>query len=124
MSQSAEEASPPDTTRARLPRQIAYIIGNEGCERFSFYGMRNILTQFLVSSALLFGATEVVSKEEREGAAKEVFHTFVLGVYFFPLLGGWLSDRFLGKYRTILYLSLVQDQAGGFGSSGSCVDPK
>src|SRR5690606_14610007 len=26
---------------------------------------------------------------------------------FFPLLGGWLSDRFLGKYRTILYLSLV-----------------
>jgi len=31
----------------------------------------------------------------------------VLGVYFFPLLGGWLSDRYLGKYRTILYLSLV-----------------
>src|SRR4051812_28024574 len=69
--------------------------------------MRNILTQFLVSSSLLFAVTEIVSKEEREGAAKEVFHTFVLGVYFFPLLGGWLADRFLGKYRTILYLSLV-----------------
>src|SRR6201999_3473548 len=95
------------TPRARLPRQIAYIIGNEGCERFSFYGMRNILTQFLVSSALLYGASELVSKEEREAAAKEVFHTFVLGVYFFPLLGGWLADRFLGKYRVILYLSLV-----------------
>jgi POT family proton-dependent oligopeptide transporter len=90
-----------------LPRQIAYIIGNEGCERFSFYGMRNILTQFLVSSSLLFSATEMVPRAEREAAAKEVFHTFVLGVYFFPLLGGWLSDRFLGKYRTILYLSLV-----------------
>ena len=97
----------PETTRARLPRQIAYIIGNEGCERFSFYGMRNILTQFLVSSALLFAATELVPQAEREAAAKEVFHTFVLGVYFFPLLGGWLADRFLGKYRTILYLSLV-----------------
>jgi POT family proton-dependent oligopeptide transporter len=36
-----------------------------------------------------------------------VFHTFVIGVYLFPLLGGWLSDRFLGKYRTILWLSLV-----------------
>jgi proton-dependent oligopeptide transporter, POT family len=104
VSQSAEEAG---TSRARLPRQIAYIIGNEGCERFSFYGTRNILTQFLVSSALLFSATELVSQSEREGAAKEVFHTFVLGVYFFPLLGGWLSDRFLGKYRTILYLGLV-----------------
>jgi POT family proton-dependent oligopeptide transporter len=92
---------------AQLPRQIAYIIGNEGCERFSFYGMRNILTQFLASSALLFTATALISPAEREGAAKEVFHTFVLGVYFFPLLGGWLADRFLGKYRTILYLSLV-----------------
>jgi len=91
----------------RLPRQIAYIIGNEGCERFSFYGMRNILTQFLVSSALLFSAAQLVPQAEREAAAKEVFHTFVLGVYFFPLLGGWLADRFLGKYRTILYLSLV-----------------
>src|SRR4051812_48739302 len=69
--------------------------------------MRNILTQFLVSSALLFAATEAVPQAEREGAAKEVFHTFVLGVYFFPLLGGWLADRYLGKYRTILYLSLV-----------------
>ncbi len=35
----------PERTAGRLPRQIAYIIGNEGCERFSFYGMRNILTR-------------------------------------------------------------------------------
>ena len=30
-----------------------------------------------------------------------------MGVYFFPLLGGWLADRFFGKYHTILWLSLV-----------------
>jgi POT family proton-dependent oligopeptide transporter len=36
-----------------------------------------------------------------------VFHTFVIGVYFFPLIGGWLADRFFGKYNTILWLSLV-----------------
>jgi POT family proton-dependent oligopeptide transporter len=36
-----------------------------------------------------------------------VFHTFVIGVYFFPLLGGWISDRFFGKYNTIFWLSLV-----------------
>ena len=91
------------TTAARLPRQIPYIMGNEACERFSFYGMRNILVQFLVSSVLLAYLPEA----EREGMAKEVFHTFVIGVYFFPLLGGWLSDRFFGKYNTVLWFSLV-----------------
>jgi POT family proton-dependent oligopeptide transporter len=85
-----------------MPRQIPYIVANEGCERFSFYGMRNILTPFLISTLLLF-----IPLGERTGAAKDVFHTFVIGVYFFPLLGGWLADRFFGKYRTIFWLSLV-----------------
>lgn len=88
--------------RARLPRQIPFIIGNEGCERFSFYGMRNILTPFLVTSLLTY-----LPAEARAGEAKDVFHAFVIGVYFFPLLGGWLADRFLGKYRTVLWLSVV-----------------
>ncbi|RMH94534.1 MFS transporter [Lysobacter pythonis] len=93
-------SSPAD---ARLPRQIPYIIGNEACERFSFYGMRNILVPFLITSLMLAYAPEA----ERQGIAKDVFHTFVIGVYFFPLLGGWLSDRFFGKYRTIFWLSVV-----------------
>jgi proton-dependent oligopeptide transporter, POT family len=88
--------------KAPIPRQIRYIIGNEGCERFSFYGMRNILTVFLTSSLLLY-----LPKAEQESASKEVFHTFVIGVYFFPLLGGWIADRFFGKYNTIFWLSLV-----------------
>ncbi|WP_394848428.1 oligopeptide:H+ symporter [Pendulispora brunnea] len=87
---------------ARMPRQIPFIIANEGCERFSFYGMRNILTPFLVSSLLLY-----LPEAERPSMAKEVFHSFVIGVYFFPLLGGWLSDRFFGKYNTTLWFSLI-----------------
>jgi POT family proton-dependent oligopeptide transporter len=93
---SAQENATP------IPRQIRYIIGNEGCERFSFYGMRNILTVFLVSSLLMN-----VPEADRAAEAKHVFHTFVIGVYFFPLLGGWLADRFWGKYNTIFWLSLV-----------------
>ena len=88
----SEPAPPP----AKMPRQIPYIIGSEGCERFSFYGMRNILTPFLISMLLL-----------EKGEAKDVFHSFVIGVYFFPLLGGWISDRLFGKYRTILWFSLI-----------------
>jgi POT family proton-dependent oligopeptide transporter len=85
-----------------MPRQIPFIIANEGCERFSFYGMRNILTPFLISTLLLF-----VPQAERASEAKHVFHTFVIGVYFFPLLGGWLADRYFGKYNTIFWMSLV-----------------
>src|SRR5947207_13898748 len=88
--------------KAPIPRQIRYIIGNEGCERFSFYGMRNILTVFLATSLLAY-----LPEADRGSAAKEVFHSFVIGVYFFPLLGGWLSDRFFGKYDTVLWFSLV-----------------
>ncbi len=86
----------------KMPKQIPYIIANEGCERFSFYGMRNILTGFLAASMLMYAPLA-----ERAGIAKEVFHTFVIGVYFFPLLGGWLADRWLGKYKTILWFSLL-----------------
>jgi POT family proton-dependent oligopeptide transporter len=94
--------NPPPVSTGRMPRQIPFIIANEGCERFSFYGMRNILTPFLISSLLLF-----LPEAERAGEAKHVFHTFVIGVYFFPLLGGWLADRFFGKYNTVFWLSLV-----------------
>jgi POT family proton-dependent oligopeptide transporter len=87
------EENPP---AARMPRQIPYIIGSEGCERFTFYGMRNILTPFLLTFLLL-----------SKGEVKDVFHSFVMGVYFFPLLGGWIADRLFGKYRTILGFSLI-----------------
>jgi hypothetical protein len=52
---------------APIPKQIRYIIGNEGCGRFSFYGMRNILTVFLVSSLLLY------LPEENAPAARRTF---------------------------------------------------
>ena len=95
--------TPATNPRGKLPPQVPYIIGNEACERFSFYGMRNILVQFLVSSVIL----AYLPAEMREGAAKDVFHSFVIGVYFFPLLGGWLADRFFGKYDTVLWFSLI-----------------
>ncbi len=85
-----------------MPRQISFIIANEGCERFSFYGMRNILVPFLAAG--LFAS---LPQAQGEDAAKDVYHTFAMGVYFFPLLGGWLSDRWFGKYNTIFWFSLL-----------------
>jgi POT family proton-dependent oligopeptide transporter len=88
----------------KMPGQIPFIIGNEICERFSFYGMRNILTAFLIGYLLVNEAPEL---PVREAMAKANFHLFVSGVYFFPLLGGFLADRFFGKYKVILWLSLL-----------------
>lgn len=102
MSENPTSPASVEDAAARMPRQIPYIIGNEACERFSFYGMRNILTPFLITSLLLYAPVA-----ERAGIAKDVFHTFVIGVYFFPLLGGWISDRFFGKYQTVFWLSLL-----------------
>lgn len=83
-------------SKAGFPPQIKYIIGNEGCERFSFYGMRSILTIFMVQHLLL-----------EEAHAESVYHIFIAACYFTALFGGVLADRLLGRYKTILYLSLV-----------------
>jgi POT family proton-dependent oligopeptide transporter len=93
--------TPPATAR-RWPTALPYIVGNEACERFSYYGMRSVLTVFLVDH--LLAASPAAA---RVGEAKEIFHLFVMAAYFCPLLGGYLADRHWGKYRTILRLSLV-----------------
>ena len=85
-----------------MPPQIKYIVGNEAAERFSFYGMRAILTAFMVSVIY-----KSLGPDKAKAVAESNYHYFVMAVYFLPLLGGYLSDRFFGKYRTIMALSLV-----------------
>jgi proton-dependent oligopeptide transporter, POT family len=80
----------------KFPSQIKFIVGNEACERYSYYGMKSILTIFMIQ-VLLF----------QEADATFTYHIFSSLCYFFPLLGAFLSDRIWGKYKTILYLSLV-----------------
>ena len=79
-----------------MPSGIPFIIGNEAAERFSYYGMKAILAVFM---------TEYLKMTE--SASNEWFHTFGSAVYLMPILGALLSDIFLGKYRTILYLSII-----------------
>lgn len=95
------EAPVPTT---EMPKGIPYIVLNEAAERFSFYGMRTILLIFMTK--YLIGESGVLDPMS-DTEAKQVFHYFVASVYFFPFLGALIADRFLGKYRTILYLSIV-----------------
>src|SRR5687768_7551932 len=88
----------------KMPRGIPYIIGNEAAERFSYYGMRSILvvfmTQYMLSRS---GKPDLMSPEE----AKSAYHFFTMSVYFLPFFGAILADAFLGKYKTIMLLSIV-----------------
>ncbi len=93
----------PEAT-SRMPRGVPYIVSNEFAERFSFYGMRAILMVFMTTALRDHaGAPDLMDKE----TASTWFHAYVAGVYYTPLVGGLIADLWLGKYRTIISLSLV-----------------
>ncbi len=92
-------------TLTGMPPGIPYIIGNEAAERFSFYGMRTLLTVFMANYLWLMGDT--VGARMSDAEVTERFHDFVFLVYVTPLFGALLADFFFGKYRIIMWLSVV-----------------
>jgi POT family proton-dependent oligopeptide transporter len=89
--------TPPEAPRNdRFPAQARYIVGNEAAERFSYYGVISILMVYM---------TDVI--EQSKDDATFIIHAFKFVNYFMPLLGAWVSDRFWGRYKTILWISLL-----------------
>ncbi|XP_061923370.1 solute carrier family 15 member 2-like [Entelurus aequoreus] len=78
------------------PASICFIVVNEFCERFSFYGMKAVLTLYFLSYL-----------HWDQDLSTAVYHAFSSLCYFTPVLGALIADSWLGKYRTIIYLSLV-----------------
>src|SRR3989442_2012525 len=94
--------SPPNLTG--MPPGVPYIIGNEAAERFSYYGMKSVLTVFMAHYILnQSGVLAPMSPNE----AYMYTHYFVMGVYALPVLGAIIADGLFGKYRTILSLSIA-----------------
>ncbi|MFO0747289.1 MAG: hypothetical protein U1F43_16725 [Myxococcota bacterium] len=94
----------PDHTLTGYPPGVLAIIGNEGCERFSFYGMRAILKVYIAG---LFVHALAMKPELARDEANATYHLFGAAVYAFPMIGAVLAERLLGRYRTIFWLSLV-----------------
>src|SRR4051812_34044451 len=99
----------PDHDTAGWPPGVPYIVGNEACERFSFYGMKAILQVHLTSLFALQAYVESAADPSKasKDAATQVVHLFNAGVYAFPMIGALAADRWLGKYRIIFWLSLL-----------------
>ncbi|RMC06804.1 hypothetical protein DUI87_16250 [Hirundo rustica rustica] len=79
-----------------FPLSIFFIVINEFCERFSYYGMKAVLTLYF--SRFLHWD---------DNFATAIYHTFVALCYLTPILGAIIADSWLGKFKTILYLSIV-----------------
>ncbi|MBC8125650.1 MAG: POT family MFS transporter [Gloeobacteraceae cyanobacterium ES-bin-144] len=88
-----------------MPPGVPHIIGNEMAERFSFYGMKAVLAVFMVEYLHLMDGKGAGVMNQAEATAN--VHLFNTAVYLTPFLGALLADIFIGKYKTIILLSLV-----------------
>ena len=98
------------------PRGLLYIAGTEVWDRISFHGMQALLVLYMVEQLLLPGHIEhiagfsglrtaiqaVTGPLSTQALASQIFGLYVGLVYFTPVFGGLLGDRFLGRTRSVV----------------------
>jgi len=83
------------------PRGLSTLFFTEMWERFSYYGMRAILTLYMTKSLIEGG----LGFDEKY--ASVIYATYVSSVWYLPLVGGWLADRILGARRAVLIGGII-----------------
>jgi len=77
--------------RDRHPRGLYVLFFTEAWERYSFYSMMSVLVLYM-DEALRFS----------QSAIGQIYGGYIAGVYFMPLIGGWLADRALGYNKSVV----------------------
>ena len=85
-----------ETVKQGHPKGLWVLFGTEMWERFNFYGMRAILTLFMVNSLMM-----------KEADASLIYGGFLGLCYLTPMLGGFVADRFLGNRNCIMLGGLM-----------------
>jgi POT family proton-dependent oligopeptide transporter len=80
-----------ETTPKGHPKGLYLLFATEMWERFNFYGMRALLTLFIVNALM-------ISEEQ----SSIIYGGFLGLCYLTPMLGGFISDRFLGNRYCIM----------------------
>src|SRR5437870_7482001 len=107
------------------PKGLFYLAFTEGWERFSFYGMTALLVLYMVNQLLLPGHVEqiggfsgfralvesIVGPLSTQALASQIFGLYSGFVYFTPLLGGFVADRWIGQ-RNGVVIGAVSMSAG------------
>ena len=78
------------------PKGLWVLFGTEMWERFNFYGMRAILTLFMINALMM-----------KEADASIIYGGFLGLCYLTPMLGGFIADRFFGNRNCILLGGLM-----------------
>jgi POT family proton-dependent oligopeptide transporter len=116
-----------DTAFFGHPRGLAYLAFTEAWERFSYYGMTALVVLYMNQALLLPGHVEHVAglagfRHALEGLfgrmtdqafASQIYGFYTGFVYFTPVLGGWIADKWLGARRTVV-IGAVLMSAGHF----------
>jgi len=89
------------TTKTSHPKALYTLFATEMWERFSYYGMRALLTLYLTAELVNGGFG--LSREE----SLKMYAIFTGLVYLTPILGGWVADKLLGKRKTVYIGGLV-----------------
>ncbi len=84
------------TSQKGHPKGLWVLFGTEMWERFNFYGMRAILTLFMVNSLMM-----------KEADSSLIYGGFLGLCYLTPMLGGFISDRFFGNRNCIMLGGLM-----------------
>lgn len=79
-----------------LRNVASYIIATEFCERLAYYGFAGSLVLFFETQLNMSNADAV-----------NTFYLWNGAVYVTPLLGGYIADTILGRYKTILWFAMV-----------------
>jgi proton-dependent oligopeptide transporter, POT family len=96
MSRMAADETVGRTSWAGHPAGLSTLFFTEMWERFSYYGMRALLILYLTAAVLEGGVG--LSAE----AAAAIYGWYTFGVYAASIPGGWIADRLLGQYRSVL----------------------
>src|SRR5215510_10216656 len=83
------------------PKGLSTLFFTEMWERFSYYGMRALLILYMTAPVAAGG----LAMATPDAAAIYGWYTF--GVYATAIPGGWVADRLLGQYRSVLVGGIV-----------------
>jgi len=98
---AAVAAAPSDRSFFGHPAGLSTLFFTEMWERFSYYGMRAILTLYMTKS---FAEGGLGFDEKYAGI---IYATYVSSVWYLPLPGGWLADRIFGARRAVLIGAII-----------------